>query len=53
MAEVNHEFKSKEKAEGFAEGVEYVNDSAMTIARIDHNPNAEKPWTVVVNDNDI
>ena len=53
MAEIKHRFETKDKAEGFSEGVQYVNDSALEFSHIDHEPEAKEPWVVIINDSDL
>ena len=52
MAEIRKCFGSKERAEGFAEGVRYVNDSDLEFIRYEYQPDSENPWVIILKNRD-
>jgi len=45
------EFETKAEANAFSQGVQFVNDSAITVERI-YQRRADKKWVVVMEDTD-
>ena len=53
MALVEHDFTTEQEANGFVRGIEYANDSSLSVSEMPHQKEGRELWAVIVEDDDL